>query len=118
MASHNDQGNLGEQLAKTYLEKKGYEILDENWRYEKAEIDLIALYEGKLIFIEVKTRGKKLFGNPEEFIDDYKEDRLKTGAEAFIEIVDFEGEVRFDIISIILKKGQLHEINHFEDVFY
>src|SRR5215213_8834118 len=94
-------GLKGEQLARKYLQEKNYEILDENWIYERAEIDLITYFNNELIFVEVKTRSKNLFGHPEDFVDTIKESHIIRAAEAYLEIVGFEGSIRFDIISII-----------------
>ena len=62
MASHNDLGQEGEQLARTYLERKGYRIIVSNWRHGRAEIDLITTYDNILVFVEVKTRSSSQFG--------------------------------------------------------
>jgi len=72
-ASHLISGKNGEDIARKFLLAKGYDILDENWRFEKAEIDLIAFFERKLIFIEVKTRSAIGFGQPETFVDKKKQ---------------------------------------------
>jgi putative endonuclease len=77
MASHNELGKRGEEIAKEYLENKGYQILKMNWRHKRAEIDLIARHEKTLIFIEVKTRSSVDFGHPEEFVDWKKEKHLE-----------------------------------------
>ena len=73
MASHNDLGSKGEDLAKQHLEVAGYEILDENWRFGKAEVDLIAYLDKTIIFVEVKTRSGNAFGEPEDFVDAAKQ---------------------------------------------
>ena len=68
MAEHNDLGKLGEELAVDFLEKKGYEILETNWVFDKAEIDIIAQKENILAVVEVKTRSTIEFGLPQEFV--------------------------------------------------
>ena len=68
MATHNELGILGEQLALEYLVEKGYKVLEKNWRYLKAEIDIIAQKDNTLIIVEVKTRTSTFFGNPEDFV--------------------------------------------------
>jgi len=117
MAKHNDLGKLGEQLAARYLIDKGYEILDENWCHGKAEIDLIAYINKQLIFVEVKTRSSIVFGYPEEFVDGTKQRLLQFAAEEYIELMNHQGEVRFDIISILFLKEN-HTLNHIEDAFW
>ena len=69
MAKHLELGKKGEILAKEYLEEKGYEILDENWITGKLEVDLVALIDNVIVFIEVKTRTGNFFGEPEDFPD-------------------------------------------------
>ena len=79
MAAHNELGHIGEQLAIEYLLKKEYKILERNYRYKKAEVDILAQKEDELIVIEVKTRTSNYFGNPEEFVN-YKKIKLLTEA--------------------------------------
>lgn len=69
MATHNDLGKKGEVIAKAYLETNGYEILDENWTYGKAELDLIAYKNRAMVFVEVEARTSVAFGEPEDFVD-------------------------------------------------
>ena len=118
MAKHNDLGHFGEALAKTYLEELGYEIMDENWTYGKAEIDLIAYKERVIIFIEVKTRTGNYFGEPEDFVDMRKQKLLAQAAEEYIYIMNHQGEVRFDIVAILFKSEQEYTLNHIEDAFW
>ncbi len=118
MAAHNDLGKYGEQLAKTYLEERGYEILDENWEYEHAEIDLIAYLNHIIIFVEVKTRSSISFGLPEDFVNKGKRQLMANAADEYIELMNHEGEVRFDIISVLFKNNNRYTINHIEDAFW
>lgn len=118
MAQHNDTGKHGEQLAAMYLRQKGYEIIDENWVHGKAEVDLIALYNDQLVFIEVKTRSSVAFGMPEDFVTPAKQRLMETAANAYIEIMDFDGELRFDIIAITMQAEGTYTIKHIEDAFW
>lgn len=118
MAEHNDLGFKGEALAKQHLEAAGYEILDENWRYGKAEVDLIAYLNKTIIFVEVKTRTGNAFGEPEDFVDAAKQKLLVSAADEFIELMDFNGEARFDIIAILFNKQGNHRLNHIQDAFW
>lgn len=117
MAQHNDIGFKGEQIAKEFLLEKGYEILDENWVNGRAEIDLIAYLSGIIIFVEVKTRSSIGFGLPEDFVNETKHSLMSQAADAYIEIMGHEGEVRFDIIAILFNKNT-HTIKHIEDAFW
>lgn len=118
MAKHLELGRLGEQLAKTYLEGLGYEILDENWTYGKAEVDIIAYQNKTIIFVEVKARSGNWFGEPEDFVDNRKQKLLADAANEYIYLMEHAGEVRFDIVSILFDKQQNHQLKHIADAFW
>lgn len=119
MATNNDNGKKAEAIAKAFLENKGYEILDENWTFGKAEVDLIAYHQKTIIFIEVKARSGEKFGQPEEFVDEKKQRLLSAAADEYLHIMDFKGEIRFDIIAIIFKKNfSTYDLKHIEDAFW
>ncbi len=111
-------GNQGEQLAAEYLLAKGYAIVARNWRYQKAELDIIAKCERTTVFVEVKTRRGLAYGYPEEGVTPAKQKHLARGANAYVLEHDINNDIRFDIISIILGKGKAPEINHIEDAFF
>jgi putative endonuclease len=106
-------GAKGESLAAEYFEQKGFEIVAQNFRYKRAEIDLIVKKENWIIFVEVKTRTSTHFGEPEEFVDYRKINKIFEAAEEWIYSTDWHGHVRFDIVSV--KLGQPPLIEHFED---
>ena len=118
MARHLELGRQGEALAKTFLEGSGYEILDENWTHGKWEVDLIAYKDGIIIFAEVKTRSGNGFGEPEDFVDNRKQKLLAKAADEYIYLMGHQGEVRFDIISILFKGEVNHTLKHIEDAFW
>ncbi len=118
MASHNDLGQKGEELARTYLENKGYRIIVRNWRHGRAEVDLIAEIDNTLVFVEVKTRSSTYFGQPDEFVGPKKEQQLATAACAYMDQVRYQGEIRFDIIAIIIPVKATPEVNHIQDAFF
>ena len=116
MAQHNELGKKGEQLAIDYLIKKGYTIRDKNWRFQKAEIDIIAQKENILAVVEVKTRSSDYFGNPQDFVNPKKIKLLVTAINEYVISKDLDVEVRFDIIAII-KTEKETKIEHLEDAF-
>ncbi|MCH7534372.1 MAG: YraN family protein [Bacteroidetes bacterium] len=116
MAKHYDLGIKGEEIALIELKNKGYEILETNWRHDRAEIDIISVKDNFLVIVEVKTRSTRAFGNPEEAVNDVKEFNLIRAAEAYIEENDIDLECRFDIVSIIIS-NDTYAIEHFEDAF-
>ncbi|MDF3077738.1 MAG: hypothetical protein K0S09_1627 [Sphingobacteriaceae bacterium] len=118
MADHNDLGRKGEAIAKEFLEISGYDILDENWVFGKAEIDLVTYRDKQLIFVEVKTRTGSKFGQPEDFVDDAKQRQMQLAAEEYIHLMDFKGEIRFDILSVLFDGQGRHMLRHIEDAFW
>lgn len=111
-------GNQGEQLAVEYLQANGYEVLARNWRFAKAELDVVCQKDGITVFVEVKTRRGTAFGLPEEGVTISKQKHLSRAANAYIVQHDVYTDVRFDILAIMLVKGKPFEINHIEDAFF
>lgn len=117
MAQHNDLGNKGEQLAVDFLLKNGYQILERNYRFQKAEVDIIAQIKDTLAIVEVKTRSTTDFGNPQDFVKPKQIQRLVKAVDEFINVNRLDVEVRFDIIAI-LKENNQFTIKHLENAFY
>ncbi len=116
MAEHNDFGKLGEEIAANYLEGKGYEIVERNWRNTHKEIDIIAKDGETLVMVEVKTRQTDEYGNPDIAVTKKKQRLLIAAANAYLFKNKLDVETRFDIISIIFKDGE-SVIEHIEDAF-
>ncbi len=117
MAQHNELGKLGEKLAEAFLLKKGYDILERNYRYDRAEIDLLAMIDEVLVVVEVKTRSTSDFGLPHEFISKKKIRLLVKAVDHYLIENQLDVEVRFDAISVLKgKKG--FDVTHIEDAFY
>ncbi|MEP6806235.1 YraN family protein [Flavobacterium sp. FlaQc-47] len=121
MAEHNELGKKGENLAVEFLQKEGYKILDRNWTFQKAEIDIIALKDDILAVIEVKTRSSLDFGAPQDFVKPKKIQLLVKAVNAYINDreKDFcdDLNIRFDIMAIH-KSGETFAIEHLTDAFY
>ncbi|MFD2161244.1 YraN family protein [Paradesertivirga mongoliensis] len=118
MAVHNILGQQGETIARKFLEENAYEILDENWCFGKAEVDLIAYRDKRIVFVEVKTRTTTGFGQPEDFVNESKQILLQKAAEEYLYLMNFKGEIRFDIISILFGKNGEYKLKHIEDAFW
>lgn len=116
MAQHNELGKKGEELAVEYLQNNGYKILDKNWRFKKAEIDIIAMKKEVLAVVEVKTRSTSYFGNPQDFVNQKKIQLLVEAINEYVISKDLDVEVRFDIVAII-KNNQNFKIEHLKDAF-
>lgn len=117
MADHNDLGKLGEELAVDFLQQNGYEILETNWVFQKAEIDIIAQKENVLAVVEVKTRSSIEFGLPQDFVKPKKIQLLVKAVNEYVISNDLDVEVRFDIIAIS-KEEKEFKIEYIEDAFY
>lgn len=117
MAEHNEFGKQGEEAALRYLHANGYQVLERNYRYQHAEIDLVAQKGKMLIFVEVKSRSSTAFGNPEEFVSFTKVRLLKRVAEQYIFAKNWQHDIRFDIIAIVRVGGEL-KVKHIEDAFH
>ena len=117
MAQHNELGKKGEQLAVDFLLKKGYTIFERNYRFEKAEVDIIAKIDNVLAVIEVKTRSSLDFGNPQDFVKPKQIKSLVKAVDEYVNLKDLNVEVRFDIIAIV-KEGKRFKLEHLENAFY
>lgn len=116
MAEHNELGRKGEEEAVKYLKQKGYQIIERNWVYEKYEIDIIAEGEGFIIFVEVKTRSSRQWGNPEDAISNGKIKRIVEAADFYLNSKDIDTPARFDVMAVIWN-GRAFEIEHIDDAF-
>ena len=117
MAQHNELGKKGEQLAEDYLMQQGYTIVERNYRFDKAEVDIIAKKEGILAIIEVKTRSTSDFGNPQDFVKPKQIQRLVKAVDEYVTVNNLDVDVRFDIIAIV-KANKGFDIEHLENAFY
>lgn len=116
MAQHNDLGEKGEELAIDYLQENGYVIIERNYRFKKAEVDIIAQKKTFLVAVEVKTRSSNYFGNPQDFVNPKKIKLLVSAIDNYVIEKDLDIEVRFDIIAVLKSKNNF-KIHHIEDAF-
>ena len=117
MADHNEFGKIAEDLAVDFLVKAEYKILARNFRYLKAEIDIIAEKQNQIIIIEVKARNTDAFLEPQEAVNKKKIKLLISAANYFVEENNINKEVRFDIISVLPNQQKTLEIHHIIDAF-
>lgn len=116
MAKHNVLGLLGEDLAVEFLQKNKYKIVERNWRFKKAEVDIIAQKNNVLAVVEVKTRSSDYYGNPQDFVNSKKIKLLVEAINEYVTSKELDVEVRFDIIAIT-KNHHNFDIEHLEDAF-
>ena len=117
MAEHNELGKIGEELAVAFLKKDGYEILETNWIFQKAEIDIIARKGNVLAIVEVKTRSSLDFGLPQDFVKPKKIQLLVKAVNEYVVSKAIDANVRFDIVAIH-KDSKSFKIEHLTDAFY
>jgi putative endonuclease len=108
MAKHLEKGKEAEQMAEKYLEIKGYKIVERNFRAGKGEIDLIGYKEGWIVFFEVRYRKNSDYGYPEQTISNKKEKLLWDTALEYVHSKNWNGNIRYDIISITEEDGIVH----------
>ena len=112
-------GNIGEDIAESFLISTGYKIIERNYRSKQGEIDIIAVFDDILAFIEVKTRSSTRFGLPEEAVTINKQHRISKTARYYLtKSKNYNNfSYRADIISILLSKDNTPTINHIIDAF-
>lgn len=110
-------GKKGEDMAAEYLQKKAYSIIERNYFYDKAEVDIIALKNNMLVAVEVKLRSSDAFGAPQNFVNQKKKKLLIKAMDFYAESNNLDYEIRFDIIAILINKNRF-KLHHIENAFY
>ena len=106
-------------MAEEFLKKKGYRLLERQYRTRFGEIDLIMQTGETVVFVEVKTRSSHDFGLPEEAVTATKKSHLWKAAETWLTSRDMieETDCRFDVVAITLNPdGSVHRLEHFENI--
>lgn len=123
MSRHNEVGKIGEQLARDYLKKQGYKILEQNYRTRFAEIDLVAekstgfFAKPKLVFVEVRTKVGENFGSPEDTLNKEKLRKVLWNASAYSAFKKWDGSARIDAVCIVLNPDfSVRRLTHHENV--
>lgn len=120
MGRNNLTGAWGEALAAEYMRKKRYEVLGAGFRCRYGEIDLIAANRKYLVFVEVKLRKSASFAEAYEFVDTYKQNRIRTTAAYYLSRYPTRLQPRFDVIEIYAPEGvdtEKPQIKHMEGAF-
>ncbi len=117
MAAHNEMGKWGEDLAAAYLRHKGYVIVERDWKLGHRDIDIVALDEDAVVFVEVKTRRNRIFGEPEGAVDYRKLNNLRQAVNYYVKSKHLNCEIRFDVLTVIgTPDGDEPEIRHIKDI--
>lgn len=112
MYERHETGKIGENIAVSYLEKIGYKIIDRNFECKQGEIDIVALDNEEIVFIEVKTRASALYGLPKEAVNQTKKKHIYNSAEYYVFTHNLENDpIRIDVIEIYKKQGKFW-VNH------
>jgi len=117
MAAHNELGKWGENKAAEYLERKGYRIIERDWRIGHRDLDIVAIDSDMLVFVEVRTRRNNVFMEPELTVDRKKMRSLMIAANAYIKTHNIDFDLRFDIITVLGTNDNDYKINHIEEAF-
>jgi len=116
MGQHNETGKVGEEFAREFLIKKGYQILDVNWHYNYKEIDVVAQQDQTIVFVEVKTRSTLAFELPQEAVTSKKMKNLVYAADAYLNQKNIELNSRFDVVTVLAQEP-FKILEHIEDAF-
>lgn len=112
-------GQFGEKKAQNYLKRRGYRILECNFRTRGGELDIIAKDRECIVFVEVKTRTNSAYGNPADAVSVFKQKNMMTAAKYYLSRRGFDLECRFDVIEVRLAKkwwGFYTTVNHYKNV--
>ena len=118
MAHTVKKGMDAEDRAVEFLHHCGYQILEKNWRTGHLELDIIAKDGDVLVFVEVKSRATKKFGDPALSVSREKQKRLISAASRYMESIGHDWMIRFDIITLIVRSKDDFELEHFKDAFF
>lgn len=114
-----DKGREGEEIAAAYLESKGYTILEKNYFFERAEVDIVAYDNSAIVFVEVKMRKDTTFGEPAEFVTEKKKELIYKASEAWLYERKMDGSpIRYDVVAIVKNENEAPDIQHFEHAFW
>jgi putative endonuclease len=116
-AAKDELGKRGEEIARAYLLSIGYQILEQNWRWHRKEIDIVASQGEEIVFVEVKTRVENFSAEPYESVTMKKIRNIVEVADHWLRYHKTDSECRFDVISITVKKDGSHTLEHFTGAF-
>ena len=117
MSLHNEVGKIGEDLAREFLEGKGYKIIEQNYKTKYSEIDLVAQNGKDLVFVEVRTKIGENFGTPEDTLNNKKLSKVRFNALSYVAFKKWQGPIKIDAICIVLKPDfEVERLNHYENI--
>lgn len=118
MRAKDGVGRYGEWVAARYLEERGVEVVERNWRCDQGELDIVARDGDVLVFVEVKTRSSVQWGMPAEAVTRVKANRVRALARSWLaDHPHVYGGLRFDVISVLRRPAGAAEVLHLQDAF-
>ncbi|MBI4239697.1 YraN family protein [Candidatus Uhrbacteria bacterium] len=111
-------GQIGEQAACDFLYKKGYNILQRNYRVPGGEIDIIVRDKGEIIFVEVKARSSTIYGHPEESVHFVKQKKMARAIRSYLLRYTSDPPFRIDIIAVIISMNKVQQVHHIPNIFF
>jgi putative endonuclease len=118
LITNTDKGRKTEDIALQFFISLGYDIKATNWYSKKAEIDIIASHQKKLIFIEVKSRKTSKFGDPALAVTSRKQRLLVSAATSYMDSIDYDADFQFDILTIVGYEENQLTLEHYPDAFF
>ena len=115
-----NSGKIGEVFAARYLSRKGYKIIGANYRTRFGEIDIIAIKNEYIIFVEVKTRNTNSIAQAKEWVDARKQAKIIKATQQYLAQYQPDLQPRFDVIEVITDASEISkpkEIHHLENAF-
>ena len=110
-------GKLGEEIAKRFLEEKGYKVIEQNYRTRYCEIDLIVLDKRMLVFVEVRTKTGEIFGSPEDTLNKKKIKKIIRGALWYVCRREYSQAYRIDAVCVVLGIDKsVQRIAHYQNI--
>jgi putative endonuclease len=117
MSFHNEIGKMGEDMAREFLEQKGYEVIEQNYKTKYSEIDLICQKLGELVFVEVRTKIGENFGTPEDTLTPKKLGKMRFGATSYAAFAKWQGPIKIDAICIVLTPTrEISRLTHHQNI--
>ena len=117
MANKHEAGLAGQQAAEKFLQGKGYEVLDRNYRVRTGEIDLVVKGDGYIVFVEVKFRRGLEYGYPREAVGYTKQQRIMNTAMHYLTRHSLtDADIRFDVVEVLEQQGKMY-VSHIENAF-
>ena len=120
MGQNNLSGFWGEQIGARYFRKKRYKVVDYSYKTKYGEIDLIVSNKSYIVFVEIKLRKTERFAEGREFVDYYKQERIRKSAAYYLSRTDTGLQPRFDVLEIYAPEGTATKkpiITHLEGAF-